>query len=307
MNKYIDKLKKKPEKLLFDVLNTAIVITFIGLAIVFFLWIASVFKGDILVEPKALAVGSFPIYWYGITFATAFLAGFLLILKQVRDRKMNLDNTVNLLFWTTIFGLIGARIGFALLNLDYYGKNFLQVFNIWGGGLSLYGAIAGGAIFLALYSLIKKNDAWKRLDIFAPALLLGQVIGRWGNFFNQEILGYPTGSALGMYVSPQNRPWEYRGSVFFHPVFLYESLLCLLALIALLIVRSKVKLKDGSVFLIYLVLYSFIRFFIEFIRIEEKIFLSLTIGQLVSLGVFVASIIVIILINKKRFKKKSRR
>jgi len=283
---YLALAKKNPHQAFFDLLNLVLAIFALGIIFMIIIWIIEVFHGEKRVSPVAFSLGSWNIYWYGITFALAFLAGLAVLLKEARRAKLHSDLIINFVFGGTICGFLGARLVFAFLNWDYYYHHPLQTLNIWQGGLSLHGALLGGLIFIIVYSLIKKVNYWQILDIFAPAMLLGQVIGRWGNFFNQELFGYPTKWWLKMYISPFNRPYEYRSFAYFHPVFLYESFLCLVALIILLIIRRRKFIKTGEVFLWYLISYSTIRFFIEFIRIEPKIFLGLTLAQIVSIIIF---------------------
>ncbi len=301
---YIHLAKENPHNAFFDMLNLALVIFVLGVVFGFLVWISYAFKGDIKIDPVAININGWNIYWYGIVFAIAFLLGLMLVLKESRRFKYNPDFIINMIFGATISGFVGARLVFALLNWSYYSNNIIQIFNIWQGGLSLHGAILGGLLFIAIYSKIKKINVWQILDIFSPAILLGTIIGRWGNFFNQELFGYPSKSFLKMYISPLNRPYSFRGHAYFHPVFLYESLLCLVALIVLLIIRRRKSIRTGEVFLAYIALYSSIRFFIEFIRIEPKIFLSLTLAQIVSLLIFIASLGIIFIKRKAKSLKK---
>jgi len=282
-NHYFELARKNHDNFLFDVFNTALVIFAISISLAFFIWMAKVFSGKILISSVAFYLGNWPIYWYGIIFAVAFLAGLWLITKQAKREKIDPDLLINFVFGTVVCGFFGARIIFVLLSWAYYVQHLSQIFNIWQGGLSLHGALLGGLIFIVVYSLNKKMNYWKIFDLFAPAMLLGQVIGRWGNFFNQELFGYPTNYFLKMYVAVYNRPWTHKNFAYFHPVFLYESILCFLALIILLVLRKKKILRTGDLFLLYLLFYSAIRFVIEFIRIEPKVFIGLTIAQVLSI------------------------
>jgi len=305
MKRYIEKIKKDPNQLFFDIYNTAVLIFAIGAIIAIIQWMARIFNGEILLNPIAISVGGVDIYWYGIIFAMAFLFGFLVIIREARILKLNIDKVINMVFWTVVFGFLGARLIFTLLNWVYYISAPLQILNIWQGGLSLLGGIAGGGLFLIIYSFAKKENVWKTLDLFAPAILIGQVIGRWGNFFNQEYFGAPSNYLAKMYVSPMSRPWELRSFAFFHPLFLYESILCLLLFVALVVARKKKDLTAGAIFLFYILGYSIIRFFIELLSIEPRVFLNLTLEQLIS--ALIAAIVILILIvkgNKKITKKR---
>ncbi|HRY60136.1 MAG TPA: prolipoprotein diacylglyceryl transferase [Patescibacteria group bacterium] len=263
-------------------------------------WVARVFSDDINLNPIAFQIAQFKVHWYGICFIIGFIPSLIYVLYRGRDEGESLDDTVNMVFIGAVFGMLGARLAFVALNLSYYLKHPLETLNIWEGGLTLYGAVLLGFIAILVYCKIRKLNTWKILDIFAPAMLLGQVFGRWGNFFNQELIGYPTRLFLKMYITPFNRPWEYRNDSFFHPVFLYESILSLVAFIILAVLAKKKKLKAGMIFALYLMIYSVIRFGIEFVRIEPKIFLHLTLGQLISALIFIIATIVLLILKKKK-------
>lgn len=300
MKNYIEKVKNDPNQLFFDVYNTALVIFAIGTLVAIIQWLVKIFNGEVLINPIALTIGGANIYWYGIIFAVAFIFGFIILIREAKMIQMDIDKAINMIFWTVIFGFLGAKIVFALLNWGLYASNPLMVLNIWQGGLSLFGAIIGGGLFLAIYSLVKKESAWKALDLFAPALLIGQVIGRWGNFFNQEYFGTASTSFLKMYVYPGNRPWELRSYAYFHPLFLYESILCLVAFIALVLMKKKRDLEAGTIFLYYILFYSTIRFFVEFLSIEPRVALGLTLEQLVSFIFAIAVVIIIVIKGEKK-------
>jgi len=305
MINYINKVRKDPNQLFFDLYNTAALIFTIGALIAIGQWIARIFDGKILLNPVALTINNFDIYWYGIIFALAFLFGFLVVVREAKRTGFDIDKTINLIFWTIVFGFIGARGGFALLNWSFYAANPLMVLNIWQGGLSLFGAIISGGLFLIIYSLAKKENAWKALDLFSPALLIGMAIGRWGNFFNQDYFGIPSNYPLSLYIHPANRPWELRSFAFFHPLFLYESILCLVLFIALVLMKKKRQLEAGTIFLFFILGYSAIRFFVEFLSIEPKVFWNLTLEQIVSF-IFATTVVAILLIKSERkvIKKK---
>jgi len=300
MKNYINKIKQDPNQLFFDIYNTAVLIFAIGALIAIIQWIVGIFNGQTILNPVAITLGGTNIYWYGIIFALAFLFGFLVVIREARRMGTDIDKTINLVFWTVVFGFVGARVVFALLNWGFYSSNLLSILNIWEGGLSLFGALIGGGLFLTIYSLAKKESAWKALDLFAPALLIGTVIGRWGNFFNQEYFGIPSNYLLKMYVNPMRRPWELRSFAFFHPLFLYESLLCLLLFIVLILLKRKREVTTGGIFLGYILGYSVIRFFLEFLSLEPKIIGGFTLNQAV---VFIFALIAALILIIKRKKK----
>lgn len=306
MKNYIEKVKKDPNQLFFDLYNTTVLIFTIGALIAIVQWIAGIFNGKILLNPVAITIGGADIYWYGLLFALAFLFGFLVIIRESKRIGNDIDKTINLIFWTVIFGFLGARLVFALLNWGYYSSAPWTILNIWQGGLSLFGGIVGGGLFLIIYSLVKKENVWKVLDLFAPALLIGQVIGRWGSFFNQEYFGTASNYFAKMYINPLNRPWEMRSVAFFHPLFLYESLLCLALFIGLILAKKKKDLTAGTIFLFYILGYCAIRFFLGFLSVDAKVLWSLNLGQLIS-AIFIGVVIIILIIKDEKRAKKGKK
>jgi len=303
MKRYINKIKESPEQLLFDVINTALVFFVIGMLIAVVQWIVNVFGGQILVNPLALAIGSWSIYWYGIFFALSFIFGFLVIFKESQRTNKNIDQIITILFWTIIFGFLGARLVFAILNWSFYATNPIQILNIWQGGLSIYGAIFTGSAFILIYSAVKKISSKSILDTFTLALIIGQAVGRWGNLFSQEYFGKPS-EWLKVYIAPINRPWEYRNYSFFQPLFFYESIFCLILFVALVILKKTKKIQTGFAFLYYLLFYSAFRFGIEFLALDPKIFWKLDLAQIASAVVFLISLIAIIYRCHAKSKKK---
>uniref|UniRef100_A0A7C4R4H1 Phosphatidylglycerol--prolipoprotein diacylglyceryl transferase n=1 Tax=candidate division CPR3 bacterium TaxID=2268181 RepID=A0A7C4R4H1_UNCC3 len=293
MKKYVKKIKEKPEQLLFDILNTALLFLIFGILVTFTQWIVQVFSGNILINPLVSNLFGWQIYWYGMFFSLAFFFGFFVVIKEGKKIDKNVDHIISILFWTIIFGFIGARFVFVALNWNFYQNNLSLIFNIWQGGLSLYGGIAGGFMFLAIYSEIKKIRLSQLLDIFTFAVLIGQAIGRWGNLFNQEYLGIPS-DKIKIYISPSNRPWEYRNQDFFHPLFLYESVFCFLLFVVLLFLRKTNRIKEGFVFLYFLLLYSAFRFLIGFLSFEKIISGGFNLVQIFSIIIFAISILMII-------------
>ena len=188
-------------------------------------------------------------------------------------------------FYLVIISILGARIYYCIFNLDYYGKNLIDIFKIWEGGLAIHGGIIAGFIFICFYSKKKKLNLIELLDIFAPALALGQCIGRWGNFFNQEAFGSEaTLSTLkNLHIPNFIIDGMYIDGAYHHPTFLYESLGCLIIFIILVIIRNRKHTKEGQVAGIYLILYGIIRFFIESLRTDSLMFFNFKMAQIVSI------------------------
>jgi phosphatidylglycerol:prolipoprotein diacylglycerol transferase len=201
------------------------------------------------------------------------------------------------LTWVIVLGVIGARLYHILtpppsMGVDrwYYFRHPLEILATWKGGLGIYGAVAGGA--LGLYIVIRraKRDIWRWMDIIVPGLALAQAIGRWGNFINQELYGRPTNLLWGIYIAPEHRLAGFESFERFHPTFFYESMWNLATSIVLvyLIWRYRDRLIPGVVTAIYFISYSTIRFALEFIRLDSPAIGTLSIAQIVALGVIVA-------------------
>ena len=220
---------------------------------------------------------------YGITISLSILFS-ILILRSLIDKKDE-DIMWGMCFWLILCGIVGARFYHVFDFWTYYENNLLEIFKIWKGGLGIWGGIFGGIIGSSLYLKGKKQKIISWLDKISISIPLGQAIGRWGNFFNKEILGLPTKLPWGMFVEPKNRPDNFSTSSNFHPLFLYESILCLLLFVVMIFLYKKHKEKYlGKGFFVasYLFGYSMIRFFLDFIRIEQW---EISLGNSVSLNV----------------------
>ena len=192
------------------------------------------FLHNFLPQPILFQWGFLTIYWYGLFVVSGIIAGLVVVLRLAKRQGISSDEVYNLGFYLVIFSLLGARFYSVLLDLPYYLQNPGQIIAVWNGGLAIHGGIIGGAITLFIYSWKKRQSFWLWADLLAVALPLGQAIGRFGNYFNQEIFGQPTDLAWGIPIALQNRPLEYLSSQYFHPTFLYESGLNLVNFVVLL-------------------------------------------------------------------------
>lgn len=240
--------------------------------------------GDILFD-----FGIAKIYFYGVIMAVAVLIGLVvckIICKKFYEDK-DWDTTFNLALGTIISGFLGARIYYVIAGYKYFSNNLGEIFAFYHGGMSIHGAIIGGVIFAVTYLKIKKLPILKYLDIMTFGLITGQIIGRWGNFFNSEAFGLPTYSFLKLYIPPEKRPDGFMAFDYFHPTFLYESLLNIIVLIILIIMLKK-RVNYGVITFSYILLYSVIRFFIEQIRLDSVLnFGDIPLAQIVSIiGIF---------------------
>ena len=246
-------------------------------------------------NPVLVFVGSWPIYWYGLCMVLGMAAALLVTIKLTELYKLSPDLVFDLAFWLIIGGLIGARVYEIFLLLPFYLDNPWQMIRIWEGGLAIHGGIIAGALITFYYARRQKISFWKLGSIMVPGLALGQAIGRWGNYFNQELYGLPTGLPWGIFISPANRPEIYLSHTHFHPTFLYESL-GLILIFAILFYSALLKPLGSRFFLwsvcFYVLSYSLLRFGLEFIKLDETpIILGWRWPQLISLLLIVGSLL----------------
>lgn len=248
----------------------------------------------------AFHVGEITIYWYGIILAIAFISGISVSSIIARQKSENPENILNLSTFLLFGAILGARLYFVLLNLEYYKLHIQEIFMTWHGGLSIHGAIIGGFIFGTAYAKLNKLPVLKYADIVAYGLILGQVIGRWGNFFNSEAFGFPTDLPWKLYIPLENRPEKYLDYQYFHPTFLYESLLNLIIFFLLVFIfRKRTNVQDGIIFCSYLIMYSIVRIFVESLRIDSVLsFNNISIAHIASIIFLLFGISGIIFIKK---------
>jgi phosphatidylglycerol---prolipoprotein diacylglyceryl transferase len=237
-------------------------------------------------SPGAIAfqVGPLTIRWYGILMATAIALGCWLASREARRVGLSTDKVLSAGQWGIIAGLVGARLYEVIFNWEYYGRNLAKIPAVWEGGLAIHGGLIVGPLVGAWVAWRSGLPILPGLDIAAPSIAVGQAIGRWGNFFNEEAFGSPTDLPWKLYISPPNRPPEYAGSEFFHPAFLYESLWDLLVFVLLLAFRKRLYQRPGTVFFVYVGLYSVGRFLIESIRVDSFWLGQFRVPQLASLA-----------------------
>lgn len=262
-------------------------------------------------------IGFFKIHWYGLLMVIAIFIGIFIAVKLAKHYGFSKDNIYDLVFYLVIFSILGARIYAVLLFPSYYSQYPLEIFQVWKGGLAIHGAILGGIITLYYYTKRKKQSFWMWADILVVPLALGQAIGRWGNYFNQELFGRPTSLPWGIPIDAFYRGSAFLKYEFFHPTFLYESILNLLVFIILLSLHiykikknrhpervervegSYFKQQTGSITLLYLVFYSLVRIIMEQFRIDETPeFFGIRFPILVSAGVIMAAISILLLLTR---------
>jgi phosphatidylglycerol:prolipoprotein diacylglycerol transferase len=232
---------------------------------------------------EGIRIGPLTLNYYGMIIMAGVIAAAVLSHYEAKRRKLNADIVWDCLPWVVLGGVIGARIWHILtppasmveqgVTTWYYLTHPLDAIAIWRGGLGIPGAVAGGALALYLYTRKREISFLLWVDIIAPGLALAQAIGRWGNFINQEVYGRPSNLPWAITIDPRYRLPEYRDVATYHPLFLYESIFNLLNMGFLLWLTRKMahKLKQGDIFLSYLVTYPMFRFFLEFLRLDASL------------------------------------
>jgi phosphatidylglycerol:prolipoprotein diacylglycerol transferase len=232
--------------------------------------------------PSQINLGKFAIRIYGIIMGLSILVGYFIARKYSWKFGISQNEIDDIAFWITIAGVLGARIYYVLFNLQFYTPDYAEIYKIWHGGLSIYGAVIGGLIFILVYARKRAYSVFQLLDLVALALPLGQALGRLGNFFNQEAFGTPTNLPWKMFVDPINRPDNFRMDSFFHPAFLYEILASVI--IYFILVKFFLgRARPGVLAFVYLGLYAIARFFIESIRLDSSYLYGIKIDQLTSI------------------------
>jgi len=194
--------------------------------------------------------------------------------------------------WGVLGGIVGARIYHVVTSWSTVNGEWWEPFAVWEGGLGVWGGIAGGVLAGAWVVHRAGESVFAFMDAVAPGLLLAQAIGRWGNYFNQELFGKPTDLPWGLEIDPENRPEGYANSETFHPTFLYESLWNLLGVVVLLLVDRRFRIKPPGLFCLYVAWYTFFRFFEELLRIDPSHeYLGLRLNAYVSIAVFVLAVV----------------
>ncbi|MCJ8015107.1 prolipoprotein diacylglyceryl transferase [Paenibacillus sp. KQZ6P-2] len=282
----------------------------------------------LLLNPIAFSIGPLSVHWYGLILGFGALAGLMVAIREGKRFGIPPEFFMDMMLLGVPSAIIGARIYFVAFKWDDYKDHLIDIFKIWNGGIAIYGALIGAIICAFFYFRYKGYNFWRIADICAPGLLLGQMIGRWGNFVNQEAYGGPVPESflretlhLPNFIVDQ---MNVQG-VYHHPTFLYESLWSLVGIIILLILRRQKFLRSAELFLSYFIWYSIGRFFIEGLRTDSLAYMgqdwmaslmnalwkpmewlgfehgaldptygNVRISQLVSIAIIIAAIVIII-------------
>ncbi|NJN73606.1 MAG: prolipoprotein diacylglyceryl transferase [Limnothrix sp. RL_2_0] len=238
--------------------------------------------------PIIFQVGNLAIRWYGLLIASAVIIGVSLSQYLAKKRDVDAELVADFAIWGVIGALPCARLYYVLFQWQSYANRPEDIIAIWKGGIAIHGAILGGAIAGLIFSKLNRISFWQLADLVAPSLILGQAIGRWGNFFNSEAFGAPTDLPWKVFIPRASRPYGLVNYEYFHPTFLYESIwnLGVLGLLLCLFfwgLKNGDRLKTGTIFLVYWVSYSLGRVWIEGLRTDSLMIGGLRIAQLVSL------------------------
>ena len=279
-----------------------------------------------------LNLGFLTIRWYGLLISLSVLIGLFISKKLAKSRNINPQYISDILPSLIISSIIGARAYYVIFEWrQYSGNNFFTSFDlfnneiqipsflaIWQGGIAIHGGLIGGFLCILFFCKSKNIHLKTFIDILIPSIILGQSIGRWGNFFNNEAFGIPTDLPWKLFIPIQNRPIEFINSQFFHPTFIYESLWNFLIFIILIIIFNKQNknnfVRPGFISCLYLIGYSFGRFWIEGLRIDPLCIGALPpfcngglrIAQFISIFLFSSGLIGIFFLKLKSYKGKTR-
>ncbi len=249
-------------------------------------------------DPVAFTLLGLTVRWYAIIILTGILCAIWLVRVLARQRGLNPDFPLDIAPWVVFSGIVGARIYYILLRGDYFLEHPGEAFNIRLGGLSIHGAVLAGVPVVAYFCYRAGQHFLTWADLTVAGAALGQAIGRWGNWANQEAFGTPTSLLWGVAIDPRNRPRAYASVEQFHPTFLYESLFNLLnvAILVWIVVRipNSRWLRQGDALGVYLVLYGIARFAIERIRTDSLYIGALPAAYWLSFGFAIAGAIILI-------------
>lgn len=249
-----------------------------------------------------LEVGPITIYWYSVLILVGIILGYYIVKREAPRRGLSNTYIQDLVFYMIFVAILGARIYYVIFNYKLYQNNFIDIFKIWQGGLAIYGGVIAAIIFIYFFSKKREESFIATLDVMAPSLILGQAIGRWGNFFNKEAYGIATTYThlKNLYIPKFVINNMRINGVYYTPTFLYESLLCLLGFIVLMVFRKKTRDKNGMQVAIYFIIYGTCRFFIEGLRMDSLYLGNIRISQLVSIVLVIIGIGIIIYHIRKR-------
>lgn len=254
----------------------------------------------------AFNIFGFNVYYYSLCILLGVIVAYILITREGKKQELPKEFISDLIFYTLIIGILGARVYYCVFNLDYYLANPSEILKIYNGGLAIHGGVIAGLIFVYFYTKKKNVSFIKILDIVAPAVIIAQSFGRWGNFFNQEAHGGITTyqNLKNMHIPEFIINGMHIEGKYYYPTFFFESIWCLIGFIILMIARRNKNLRKGFQIGFYFIWYGIGRFFIEAFRTDSLMFFGLKIAQIVSLiGIIIGIIIIVTNRNKKYYNE----
>lgn len=254
----------------------------------------------------AFNIFGFNVYYYSLCILLGVIVAYILITREGKKQGLPKEFISDLIFYTLIIGILGARVYYCVFNLDYYLANPSEILKIYNGGLAIHGGVIAGLIFVYFYTKKKNISFIKILDIVAPAVIIAQSFGRWGNFFNQEAHGGITiyQNLKNMHIPEFIINGMHIEGKYYYPTFFFESIWCLIGFIILMIARKNKNLRKGFQIGFYFIWYGIGRFFIEAFRTDSLMFFGLKIAQIVSLiGIIIGIIIIVTNRNKKYYNE----
>ena len=257
------------------------------------------------INPVAFKLGNLSVKWYGIIMAVAIILAVSMAIFEGRKRQIESDDFMDLLLWAVPLGYVGARIYYVIFEWHYYSQHLDEIIAIWNGGIAIYGGLLAGLAVLLVFCYKRMLPPFLMLDIITPGVMAAQILGRWGNFINQEAHGGPTTLAflqslhLPDFIINQMKI----GGVYYQPTFLYESFFNLIGLLIILLLRHRKHLfKQGEIFMLYLAWYSVVRFFVEGMRTDSLYLLgSIRVSQMLS--VILLIVVIVLFIYRRRVVK----
>ena len=245
------------------------------------------------IDPIAITLGPIQVHWYGVIIGLAIILALYIAIRESDKRGLDKDLFMDLMLWAIPIAILSARLYYVIFEWNYYSQNPGEIIAIWRGGLAIHGALIGGVITAIVFTKKKNVSFWQITDIAAPSIILGQAIGRWGNFINQEAHG---GEVTRTFLENLQLPefiinQMYINGAYYHPTFLYESVWNLVGFIVLILLR-RVNLRRGELFLTYVIWYSIGRFIIEGMRTDSLMLTeNLRMAQTISIALILFAVI----------------
>ena len=259
-------------------------------------------------SPVIFEAGPFALRWYGLCIALGIIVATWLTGRELARKGYDSTLALDSLFFVIPLGFIGARFYHVITDYGLYADDPIpDVFAVWNGGLGIYGAVAGGFLGLLIFGWYRGVSPLVLADAAAPGVILAQAIGRWGNYFNQELFGRPSDLPWAIRIAPENRPAQFADAEAFHPTFLYESIWNVLVCLILLWIARRFanRLRDGDLVLIYVSLYSVGRFFVETLRVDPAFLIGDSFrGNLLVSSVLALSCAMVLLLRHSRPPRK---